>query len=160
MLTPKCTCAFPCGGTSEYCPSAPANHCPAHGEVYGEGDICGECERLGQRELDLCKRIHPHTNFMFLHSYLRRREDAAVPLSFSNHKHRSLRDIIESCWSRDLGKDQCLIECMIKGYALCVAKPLIDSEFARHQAEYEAWEAGRDQQLISDGHAELVRGSW
>lgn len=104
--------------------------CPAHLTVLGEGGHCPECERLGQRELDLCKRVHPRTNDIFVRYYLQHK--------FSNHRAYKLPYIIWNTWG--LGKDQALLDCITMGYALCVAKPLIDQIHDRMETAYMAWE--------------------
>lgn len=108
-------------------------YCPAHLMGMSEGGPCPECERLGQRELDMCKRIHPATNLHFLTYYVGVNRRQAV-----NRRH-TLLQIINHGWV--LGRDQTLLDCIGQGFSLCVAKPLIDQihgELDRSYAEYEA----------------------
>lgn len=98
--------------------------------------------------------VSPAVNHMLVRFYLRRAVDAAVPVKFSNHRHIPLRKLAWQTW--ELGKDQALLECMVRGYSLCVAKPVIDEVHDRIDREYAEWNAEQDRQLIEDGHADLV----
>jgi len=132
----------PVGG-GNFCFDCALSKCPAHGVQLGEGDICGECERLGDRELQLCKRIHPYTNEMFLKYYLNRRTAL---------RHVPLMAIIRHGWC--LGKDLTLLNCINMGYSLCVAKPLIDKIHDELDRGYELHQ--RALQDNEDGYEQLI----
>lgn len=103
--------------------------CEVHKQVTSEGDYCAVCEELGQRELDLCKRVHPAVNNDFARYYVN------GPHGWNNHRGYKLREIAWNTWQ--LGKDQALLEAMIRGYSLCIAKPVIDEVHDRMDRDYE-----------------------
>lgn len=112
--------------------SIPDCYCATHGMWEADGGPCAECERLGQRELDLCKRVHPAINNDFVRYYA---ASGPCRAAWSNHRHYKLREIAWNTWQ--LGKDQALLEAMIRGYSLCIAKPVIDEIHDRMDRDYE-----------------------
>lgn len=48
----------------------------------------------------------------------------------------TMKMIIEHSWSAGICKEQTLIDCMIQGYALCVAGPAIERIWAWWDASY------------------------
>lgn len=114
----------------------PEGYCASHKMWEAEGGPCPECERLGQLELDHVVRLHFATNDYFLRWY-------NTP-DYRKFKVRpdQVREYIAYCWV--LSYDQCLLDLMKAGYAMCNVAPMIrrihgelDASYAAYQKEWE-----------------------
>lgn len=71
-------------------------------------------------------------------------------------RHVRMHTIIDHAWGAGLSLEQTLLDCMINGYAFCVSLPEINRIWNAWDRGYEAYIREGDQQLIADGHPELV----
>lgn len=156
----KCgECYACCAGYHEQCKGPkfdwengdPDHWCVAHQMVTGEGDICGECERLGQRELDLVKRVHPVTNAHFLKYYVDHGHGRHnVPMNV--HGRYKLKAIVEHDWAAGISRAQCEVDCMNMGYSLVISVPYITRRWAEMDADYKAWMEEDQRQRLANPH--------